>query len=92
MIDTDGFNAILWLVVAIISLIPFTAFMISYRKLKSGKLLITSTAFFLFFIKAVLLAMKLFVNNYAEEVWWSVAALIDILIITLIAYSLARKS
>jgi hypothetical protein len=30
--------------------------------------------------------------NYVDEIWWSVAAVLDIMIISLIAYSLSRKS
>jgi len=83
---------ILWLIVALVSLIPLLIFSISYRRIKSPKLLITAFAFFLFFIKALILAMKLFIPHYEDEVWWAVAAVLDILIISLIAYSLSRKS
>ena len=83
---------ILWLIVAAVSLIPLVIFSISYSRVRSPKLLITALAFFLFFIKALILAMKLFVPNYVDEIWWSVAAILDILIISLIAYSLGRKS
>ena len=83
---------ILWLIVAAVSLIPLVIFSISYRRVRSQKLLITTLAFFLFFVKALILAMKLFLPNYVDETWWSVAALLDIMIISLIAYSLSRKS
>ena len=83
---------ILWLIVAAVSLIPFVIFSISYHRVRSPKLLITAAAFFLFFIKALILAMKLFVPNYVDEIWWAVAAVLDIIIISLIAYSLSRKS
>ncbi|MDD1748547.1 MAG: hypothetical protein LUO89_01600 [Methanothrix sp.] len=83
---------ILWLVVAAVSLIPLIIFSISYSRIRDPKLLITSIAFFLFFIKALILSMKLFVPNYIEETWWAVAAVLDIMIISLIAYSLRRKS
>jgi predicted transcriptional regulator len=83
---------ILWLIVAAISLVPLVIFSISYHRIRSPKLLITTLAFSLFFIKALILAMKLFMPNYVDEVWWSVAAVLDIMIISLIAYSLSRKS
>ena len=83
---------ILWLIVAAVSLVPLVIFSISYRRVRSPKLLITTLAFFLFFVKALILAMKLFIPNYVDETWWSVAAVLDILIISLIAYSLSRKS
>jgi hypothetical protein len=83
---------ILWLIVAVVSLIPLVIFSISYRRVRSQKLLITTLAFFLFFVKALILAMKLFMPNYVDETWWSVAAVLDIMIISLIAYSLRRKS
>ena len=83
---------ILWLIVALVSLVPLLVFSISYKRVRSPKLLITTIAFFLFFVKALILAMKLFIPNYDDEVWWAVAAVLDILIISLIAYSLSRKS
>ncbi len=83
---------ILWLIVAAVSLVPLVIFSISYNRIRSPRLLITTLAFFLFFIKALILAMKLFIPNYVDEIWWSVAAVLDIVIISLIAYSLSRKS
>jgi len=88
----EEINAILWLVVAVVSLAPLSMFFISYIKVKSGKLLITAVAFSLFFIKAVVLSMKLFIQNYADEFWWSVAAILDIIIISLILISLSKKT
>jgi hypothetical protein len=89
---SEEITAILWLIVAVLSLAPFIIFLISYARVKSRKLFITTLAFFLFFIKALLLSMKLFLQNYADEVWWSVAAIIDIVIISLIAFSLTKKA
>jgi hypothetical protein len=83
---------ILWLIVAAVSLIPLVIFSVSYGRVRSPKLLITALAFLLFFIKALILAMKLFIPNYVDEIWWAVAAVLDIIIISLIAYSLSRKS
>jgi hypothetical protein len=83
---------ILWLIVALVSLFPIVIFLLSYIRVRSPKLLITTFAFFLFFVKAVILAMKLFIPNYADEVWWAVAAVLDIMIISLIAFSLSKKA
>jgi hypothetical protein len=83
---------ILWLIVALVSIFTTAVFFVSYTKIKSTKLLITTIAFFLFFIKAVVLAMKLFIPNYADEFWWAVAAILDILIISLIAFSLIKRT
>lgn len=83
---------ILWLIVALVSLFIVAIFFVSYTRVKSTKLLITTFAFFLFFVKAVILAMKLFIPNYADEVWWAVAAVLDIMIISLIALSLSKKA
>lgn len=60
MVETgESINAILWLIVAGMSLIPLCIFLISYKRVKSKKLLITTGAFFLFLIKAIILSMKL---------------------------------
>jgi len=95
----EELNAILWLVVAGISLIPFCIFLISYIRVKSEKLLITTAAFSLFFIKAMVLAMKLFIPGGDDEIWylndefwWSVAAILDMIIIGLIAFALKKKT
>lgn len=42
-------------------------------------------------MKSVTLAMKLFVQGYSDEFWWSVAAILDISIIGLITYALVKK-
>ena len=83
---------ILWIIVGAVSLIPLLIFSISYKRVRSPKLLISALAFSLFFVKALVLAIKLFVPNDADEIWWPVAAVLDILIISLIAYSLSRKT
>jgi len=87
----EEINTILWLVVAFTSLILVIMFSVSYKRVRSKKLLITTIAFSLFFIKAIVLAMKGFLQNYSDEIWWSVAAFLDIIIICLIVYSLTKK-
>ena len=95
----ESINAILWLIVAGISLIPLYIFFLSYIRVKSKKLLITTVAFGFFFVKAITLGMRLFIPEPADEIWymdeefwWSVAAILDIIIIGLIAYALKKKS
>ena len=99
MVETsETVNAILWLVVAMISLLVSCVFYISYRRIKSKKLLLTTGAFLIFFIKSLLLGMRLFVPESEDETWflddefwWSVAAFLDVAIIGLIAFALKKK-
>ena len=93
-------NAVLWLIVAFISFIPLIIFYISYNRIKSQKLLITLVAFSLFSCKAVLLGMRLFILDVDDDVlwyldddfWWSIAAVLDIIIISLITLALRKKA
>jgi hypothetical protein len=87
----DEIHTILWLVVAIITLIPTYVFWAAYWKMRSKDLLINSLAFSLFFIKALILAMKLFIGSFDDEIWWSVAAILDIFIVGLITFSFFQK-
>ncbi|UCH89357.1 MAG: hypothetical protein JSV49_01535 [Thermoplasmata archaeon] len=96
--STESLIAVFWIVVGIIALIPFIIFTISYRRIKDKKLLYNSIAFFLFFLKAILLSIGLFepfgddaVWFLSEELWWAVAAVLDAIIIILIALSLLHK-
>lgn len=87
----ESLNALLWLIVAIVSLIPLSIFTMSYIRLKNRRLLFTTAAFALFFLKAIILFMKVVLPFYADEFWWAVAAMLDISIITLITISLIQK-
>ena len=86
-------HSVLWLLVATISLFPIIVFWKGYLKLRTRNMLMCSLAFTLFFVKAVTLAMKIvmegegLLSGYSDELWWSVAALIDIIIIGLISTS-----
>ena len=89
---------ILWLIVAVISLIPIYIFWIGYLKLRTRDLLITAIAFSLSFVKGIILAMKLFIRGAGEgtwylddEFWWCIAAILDIIIIGLITFSFTNK-
>ena len=87
----EEINSILWFVVAMVSLILVFMFSVSYIRVRSKKLLLTTVAFSLFFIKAIVLVMKPFLQNYSDEMWWSVVASLDLIIICLIVYSLSKK-
>lgn len=90
-------HSILWLLVAVITLFPMLVFWTGYSKLRTRNLLISSLAFTLFFVKALTLAMKIFMegegalSGYSDELWWSVAALLDMIIISLIAFTFGMK-
>ena len=84
-------ETILWLAVAIITLFPTYVFWAAYWKTRSKDLFFNSVAFTLFLVKAITLAMKLFIESFADELWWSVAAILDILIVGLISFSFSHK-
>jgi hypothetical protein len=83
---------ILWLIAAAISIIPVVVFFVSYLRVRKTVLLIATFAFFIFFLKATILAMKLFMPYYVDEFWWSIAAILDIIMISLVALSLSKKA
>lgn len=89
---------ILWLIVALISLLPVYIFWIGYRKTHSKDLFVTSLAFTLFLVKAITLSVALFLDGLNEEKWYfddefwvGIAALLDMIIIGLIASALMGK-
>jgi hypothetical protein len=96
---SEAINAVLWLVVAIFALIIFLIFQRSYKRVKDKKIFYTTVAFFIFFVKAMLLGMRLFMLELNEEpwflddeFWWSIAAMLDVVIITLIFYPLSKRA
>ena len=98
MESSEVINGVIWLIVTIIAIIPVIVFSKTYMKVKSKRILLTTVAFFLFFIKALTLAMRLIVPEGDEEVWylndefwWSIAAILDIIIIGLIVLALQTK-
>lgn len=99
MVETgETINAVIWLVVAVITLLPLGAFYMSFRKVRSKKLLLTTIAFLLFFVKSLLLASRLVIPEgsaepwYLEDdFWWSIAAFLDVGIIAMIAFALRKK-
>ena len=66
-------------------------FLVSYLRVRSTKLLVTTLAFFVFLVKSLILSMKLFIQTYSDEFWWSVVAILDISIIVLITIALLKK-
>jgi hypothetical protein len=87
----EELTSVLWLGVTIVSLVPLSFFLVSYLRVGTRRLLLTTAAFALFFVKALVLAMKLFIPSYSDEVWWAVAAILDMVIIGMIAVSLSGK-
>lgn len=93
----EAIVGILWLIVAIIAIVPIVIFAKTYRRVQSRKILVTTFAFSLFMVKAVTLSMRLVVGEndaiwyLNDEFWWSVAAVIDIVIIALFVHALSSK-
>ena len=94
----EDIYSILWLITAFIAVIPVYVFWTGYRKVRSKDLLITSVAFTLFLAKAIIFTMELFVKDAGEgtwylsdEFWFAVAAILDMIIIGLIAISFTHK-
>lgn len=91
-------NPFLWLIVALLSLLPVYIFWIGYRKTHTRDLFITASAFTLFLVKALTLAVALFLDGLNEEKWYfddefwvGVAAVLDMFIIGLIASALMGR-
>jgi hypothetical protein len=99
MLDTEEIViSVLWLAVALIALIPLFTFYVAYSRTKSSKLLFTTLAFSLFFVRALTFSVRLlFINSAAsawyldDDLWLGVAAFLDITIIGLIVYSLKAR-
>lgn len=96
---SEGINAFFWLAVAVAALVPLVIFAVSYKRVRSKRILLTTIAFGLFFIKAILLSLRLFTPESQEdlfqidnETWWIVAAILDIFIIGLISAGLMLRS
>jgi len=94
----EDIYSVLWLITAIIAVIPVYVFWTGYRKVRSKDLLITAVAFTLFLLKALIMTMELFVGDAGEgtwylndEFWFGVAAVLDMIIIGLIAVSFTHK-
>ena len=95
----EEINSVFWLLVAIISMFPFYIFFMSYKKVRSRKLLWISGAFFIFIFKGFFLSMKLFFPDGGDEigwflddeVWWTIAAVLDVFIICLITMALTSS-
>ncbi len=82
---------ILWLIVAAISVVPMIVFWKGYFRLGAKKIRLTAIAFTLFFFKALTVGSELFLDEADEgtwflndEFWLCVAAILDMIIISLI--------
>ena len=92
----EEINSVFWLAVAIISIIPFYIFLMSYKKVGSRKFLFITIAFFIFIFKGFFLSMKLFFPDEIDEngwllddqIWWTIAAVLDVFIVCLITMAL----
>ena len=92
----EEINSVFWLAVAIISIIPFYIFLLSYKKVGSRKFLFITIAFFIFIFKGFFLSMKLFFPDEIDEngwllddqIWWTIAAVLDVFIVCLITMAL----
>lgn len=92
----DDIYAVLWLITALIAIIPVYVFWTGYRKVRSKDLLFTAIAFTLFFVQAIILSMELFIEEAEawylnDEFWFAVAAVLDMAIIGLITISFTHK-
>jgi len=71
-------------------------FWIGYQKIKTQALLITAVAFTLFFVKAAAISLEMFFDDNGswflnDEFWLAVAAILDLIIIGLIAFSFSSR-
>lgn len=86
-------STILYIILSFISLIPLLIFYVSSKRIKDKGIFITTIAFFLFFMKGVLISFKFFFPQFEDEIWLIITALFDLTIIILISTSLfIRKS
>lgn len=78
-------------VMTVLALTLFVISLLAYRRLKSMKLLLASTAFFLFFIKGLWLSYYLFtVPEKTWDVFLLPIALLDTIILVLLYLSLVK--
>ncbi len=98
MESADWISGVLWLIVAIISIIPITIFARAYRRVPSRKLLFTTVAFCLFLVMGITLSFKVIFPGSDDEVWylndefwWSASAFMVIAIIGLFVMALSSE-
>ncbi len=91
----EEINTVFWLIVSLVSIVPFYVFFLGYRRVRSRKILMITVAFSLFIVKGFLLSMKLFLPNADEggwflddEFWWTIAAVLDVFIVCLFSIAL----
>ncbi|MEE9223891.1 MAG: hypothetical protein V3U51_03990 [Thermoplasmata archaeon] len=81
----------LTILLAGLSFLLFVVSMLSYRRVKSVKILFVSIAFLLFFIKALVLLVSVISNTWDEfGMRWELL-LLDVIVIVMLYLSIARK-
>lgn len=92
MFESIEAYSVLWLLVAIISIFPLVLFWVSYYRVHSQRLLITAIAFGIFFLKAAMLSLELFIANFEDDVALIIAAFVDTLFLGLVTAALLMKN
>ncbi len=84
-------EAFLTILLAGLSFLLFVVSILSYRRVKSVKILFVSIAFLLFFIKALVLLVSVISNTWEEfGMRWELL-LLDVIVIVMLYLSIARK-
>jgi uncharacterized membrane protein YhaH (DUF805 family) len=81
----------LTIVLAGLSFLLFVVSLLSYRRIKSVKILFIAIAFFLFFLKALVLLISVLINSWDDfGMRWELL-LLDVIVIVMLYLSIARK-
>ena len=84
-------EAFLTILLAGLSFLLFVVSILSYRRVKSVKILFVSIAFLLFFIKALVLMVSIISNTWDDfGMRWELL-LLDVIVIVMLYLSIARK-
>ncbi len=84
-------EAFLTILLAGLSFLLFVVSILSYRRVKSVKILFVSIAFLLFFIKALVLLVSVISNTWDDfGMRWELL-LLDVIVIVMLYLSIARK-
>jgi uncharacterized membrane protein YhaH (DUF805 family) len=81
----------LTIVLAGLSFLLFVVSLLSYRRIKSVKILFIAIAFLLFFLKALVLLISVLTNSWDDfGMRWELL-LLDVIVIVMLYLSIARK-
>lgn len=84
-------EAFLTILLAGLSFLLFVVSILSYRRVKSVKILFVSIAFLLFFMKALVLLVSVISNTWDDfGMRWELL-LLDVIVIVMLYLSIARK-